>query len=276
MARCTLRRGIAPQAGGVPPPARSPQLANRPLSFAHGRAPVDRATTPRATRRARAPTLRRVLPVPSLQPARAGGVGRSDRSSHDERDVLLPRGLPAALLRPRSCRSSTRRHNRGSACRLERGMLDRRRGYTIAMLVHASPGSSTVGRCASSAPTSRKRCIAAARRGVYGPRAFRATPREMRTLALRRAARRRRTCADRIRALCHFGQMNLLDDDARASGRTRRRRLLSQRAHLLRRARAQAGDRHVPRATLPGGVLLLGHSESLLNVSTAFELLHLQ
>ena len=26
---------------------------------------------------------------------------------------------------------------------------------------------------------------------------------------------------------------------------------------------------------VPGGVLLLGHSESLLNVSTAFELLHL-
>jgi chemotaxis protein methyltransferase CheR len=26
----------------------------------------------------------------------------------------------------------------------------------------------------------------------------------------------------------------------------------------------------------PGGVLLLGHSESLLNVSTAFELLHLK
>jgi chemotaxis protein methyltransferase CheR len=26
----------------------------------------------------------------------------------------------------------------------------------------------------------------------------------------------------------------------------------------------------------PGGVLLLGHSESLLNVTTAFELLHLR
>jgi chemotaxis protein methyltransferase CheR len=26
----------------------------------------------------------------------------------------------------------------------------------------------------------------------------------------------------------------------------------------------------------PGGVLLLGHSESLLNVTTAFELLHLK
>ena len=26
----------------------------------------------------------------------------------------------------------------------------------------------------------------------------------------------------------------------------------------------------------PGGILLLGHSESLLNVSTAFELLHLR
>jgi chemotaxis protein methyltransferase CheR len=27
---------------------------------------------------------------------------------------------------------------------------------------------------------------------------------------------------------------------------------------------------------VPGGILLLGHSESLLNVSTAFELLHLK
>jgi chemotaxis protein methyltransferase CheR len=125
-----------------------------------------------------------------------------------------------------------------------------------------------------------KKCITAARRGIYGPSSFRSTSDE---------ARRRWFVAPKqelspaqglsvtpeARALCHFGQMNLLDEE---------------RTHLVGRcdvifcrnvliyfdgpARKRVIEMFHERL-VPGGVLLLGHAESLLNVSTAFELLHL-
>jgi chemotaxis protein methyltransferase CheR len=121
-----------------------------------------------------------------------------------------------------------------------------------------------------------KKCVAAARQGVYGKGSFRTAllpsfaqyfdKRPDGELAVGKAAR----------ALCHFGQMNLTDaektsvlglvdvifcrnvliyltDDAR-------KRVISTLYEQLR----------------PGGVLMLGHSESLLNVTTAFELYHLK
>ena len=162
-----------------------------------------------------------------------------------------------------------------------------------------------------------KRCIAAARRGVYGPLAFRTTPDESkrewfvphpaspaREIASMPASRPSRDVSSRdsetaipvpgrlarfapetpelfgvapdVRALCHFGQMNLLDEE---------------RTHLVGRcdvifcrnvliyfdaaSRKRVIDMFHERL-VPGGVLLLGHAESLLNVSTAFELLHLK
>lgn len=120
-----------------------------------------------------------------------------------------------------------------------------------------------------------RRCIAAARRAVYGAASFRATDAEV----------RRRYFVDGpqgyqpvqyIRDLCHFGQMNLLDAErTRVLGRADaifcRNVLIYFDAHARRRVIDMFLDR-----LYPGGVLLLGHSESLLNVSTAFELLHLK
>jgi chemotaxis protein methyltransferase CheR len=120
-----------------------------------------------------------------------------------------------------------------------------------------------------------RRCVTTARRGVYGPASFRATSPEM----------RREYFVDRpdgmhvvdwIKPMCHFGQMNLLDDEkARILGRVDvvfcRNVLIYFDPHARRRVIDIFHDR-----LYPGGVLLLGHSESLLNVSTAFELLHLK
>jgi chemotaxis protein methyltransferase CheR len=79
-----------------------------------------------------------------------------------------------------------------------------------------------------------------------------------------------------LRAMCHFGQLNLLDADrARLLGRMDaifcRNVLIYLDAHGRRRVIDALYER-----LQPGGVLLLGHAESLLNVSTAFELLHLR
>jgi chemotaxis protein methyltransferase CheR len=120
-----------------------------------------------------------------------------------------------------------------------------------------------------------KRCVAAARRGVYGASSFRAMDSHEKN---RHFVERVDGAAisEKIRSMCHFGQMNLLDEErSRIFGRVDtifcRNVLIYLDTHARRRVIDNFHDRLVP-----GGVLLLGHSESLLNVSTAFELLHLK
>ncbi len=122
-----------------------------------------------------------------------------------------------------------------------------------------------------------KRCIKAARRGVYGPSSFRTTDDEARRTWFREHEPGARTLdvAPAVRALCHFGQMNLLDDER--TNLVGRCDVIFCR-NVLIYFNGQARQRVVEmfhRRLVPGGVLLLGHAESLLNVSTAFELLHL-
>jgi chemotaxis protein methyltransferase CheR len=136
-----------------------------------------------------------------------------------------------------------------------------------------------------------KKCIAAARRGVYGHASFRATSPEAKgkwfvpvpvapppspSPALPLETMATYGVVPEARALCQFAQMNLLDEE---------------RTHLVGRcdvifcrnvvlyfdpaARRRVIEMFYERL-VPGGVLLLGHAESLLNVSTAFELLHLK
>jgi chemotaxis protein methyltransferase CheR len=120
-----------------------------------------------------------------------------------------------------------------------------------------------------------KRCIAAARRAIYGPASFRSTPAEAkRAFFIEREGGLH--VAERVRSLVHFGQMNLLDND--------RTRLLGRIDAVFCRNVLIYFDPHARKRTIDmfherlyqGGVLLLGHSESLLNVTTAFELLHLR
>ncbi len=120
-----------------------------------------------------------------------------------------------------------------------------------------------------------KRCITAARRAVYGPSSFRSTPPEAkRAFFIERADGLH--VAERVRSMVHFGQMNLLDND--------RTRLLGRIDAVFCRNVLIYFDPHARKRTIDmfherlyqGGVLLLGHSESLLNVTTAFELLHLR
>lgn len=160
--------------------------------------------------------------------------------------------------------------------------------YTVAMLVERSGlfGDWEVRVFGSDLS---KRCIATARRGFYGPSSFRATPELVkRTYFETRAGFEARPGLDaragatgafvveRIRNMVHFGQMNLLDDErARTVGRVDVIFCRNVLIYLDAHARRRVIEMFLERLT-PGGVLLLGHSESLLNVSTAFELLHLK
>ena len=120
-----------------------------------------------------------------------------------------------------------------------------------------------------------RRCVAAARRGVYGPSAFRVTPEE-----IRRDYFVERVDGvhvdERIRASCHFGHLNLMDDErARIVGRVDVVFCRNVLIYFDHRSRKRVIDMFYERL-VPGGYLFLGHSESLLNVSTAFELVHLR
>ena len=146
--------------------------------------------------------------------------------------------------------------------------------YTLAMLVRESDlfenwevrliGSDI---CKSS--------VAAARRGVYQTSSFRTTSTAMQARYFREDVDGMHV-VDQIRRLCHFGQLNLLDS-GRASmvGRVDVVFCRNVLIYFDLRSRRRVIDTLLDRL-LPGGYLLLGHSESLLNLSTAFELVHLR
>jgi chemotaxis protein methyltransferase CheR len=146
--------------------------------------------------------------------------------------------------------------------------------YTIAMLIHESNlfGGWDVRVFGSDLS---RRCVAAARRGVYTAASFRTTTKEKRRAYFIDRADGAHV-VERIRAMCHFGQMNLLEKD--------KARLIGRVDAIFCRNVLIYFDPHARKSTIelfherlyPGGVLLLGHSESLLNISTAFELLHLK
>lgn len=120
-----------------------------------------------------------------------------------------------------------------------------------------------------------KYSVAAARRGVYREGSFRTTGADRRSRYFVEG-RDGTYVSDAVRRLCHFGQLNLVDS-SRASmvGRVDvvfcRNVLIYFDVQSRRRVIDTLYERLVP-----GGYLLLGHSESLLNLSTAFELVHLR
>jgi chemotaxis protein methyltransferase CheR len=119
-----------------------------------------------------------------------------------------------------------------------------------------------------------RRCVAAARRGVYSASAFRAVgPAVRRGYFVDRADGAH--VSDRIRASCAFGHLNLMDaDKVRVVGRVDAVFCRNVLIYFDQKSRKKVIDMFYERL-VPGGFLFLGHSESLLNISTAFELVHL-
>ena len=75
--------------------------------------------------------------------------------------------------------------------------------------------------------------------------------------------------------MCHFGHLNLLEGNRAAIvGRVDAVFCRNVLIYFDAASRQRVIDTFYERLG-PGGYLLLGHSESLLNVSTAFELVHL-
>jgi chemotaxis protein methyltransferase CheR len=118
-----------------------------------------------------------------------------------------------------------------------------------------------------------KRVLSFARRGVYPAHSFRAMPRTYDEYFVADPEGRR--VHPKVRALCQFGHLNLLDRE-RASivGRVDAIFCRNVLIYLDNDSRKRVIETFYERLH-PGGYLMLGHSESLLSVSTAFELAHL-
>jgi chemotaxis protein methyltransferase CheR len=130
-------------------------------------------------------------------------------------------------------------------------------------------------------------CVRTARRAVYAEGAFRTrSPRELEPFVRRTVARPSMLPGVKsqgalwevdasIRSMCRFGTANLLD----ASGTPLNGVDVALCRNLLiymdDRARRSIVSMLYERL-VPGGILVLGHAESLLNVSTDFELLPLK
>jgi chemotaxis protein methyltransferase CheR len=146
--------------------------------------------------------------------------------------------------------------------------------YTIAMLVHESGLFNGWDVRIIGSDLSRRN-VASARRGIYRGSSFRTIDPGLRS-GYFVATSEGFQVADWIRRLCYFGQLNLLDR-ARASivGRVDAIFCRNVLIYFDSRSRRRVIDNLYERL-VSGGYLLLGHSESLLNVSTAFELVHLR
>jgi chemotaxis protein methyltransferase CheR len=120
-----------------------------------------------------------------------------------------------------------------------------------------------------------RRVLATARRGTYGRASFRATDARLQRRYFREVDGKHQV-RDDVRQLVSFGQINLLDESMVA---------LVQEVDVIfcrnvliyfnKQARRRVIDT-LHRKLVRGGHLLLGHSESLSNLSTSFELVHLK
>lgn len=118
-----------------------------------------------------------------------------------------------------------------------------------------------------------RRVLTTARKGNYGPSSFRATPREYDEYFVETPDGRQ--VHPRIRAMCHFGHLNLVEGGRTAIvGRVDAVFCRNVLIYFDPVSRRRVIDTFYERLH-PGGYLMLGHSESLLNVSTAFEVVHL-
>lgn len=119
-----------------------------------------------------------------------------------------------------------------------------------------------------------RRVLKIARTGEYGAASFRVLEGHRVTRWFEQAGAKRRV-SDEVRAICRFGQINLVDSDMTAVlgefDAAFCRNVLIYFDGVSRKKVIATLERKLS----PGGYLLLGHSESLAGLSAGFELVHL-
>jgi chemotaxis protein methyltransferase CheR len=143
--------------------------------------------------------------------------------------------------------------------------------YTIAILLaeNARSGGKVVG-CDIS-----RRGLAAAEQGSYGPSSFRTTSDELRERYFEPVGGGQWRPRDSVRRACTFVHLNLLDTGRYAEmGAADAIFCRNVLMYLSNQARRRVVEGFYD-ALVPGGFLLLGHSESLIGVPVRFDLVNL-
>lgn len=144
--------------------------------------------------------------------------------------------------------------------------------YSLAMLVHET-GLFRDWEVRIFGSDISRRVVQHARRAVYGDASFRALPEQYEQYFT--GVRGKRQVVPSIRALCHFGHLNLLDRDRAAIvGAVDAIFCRNVLIYFDDEARSEVVQTFYERL-VPGGYLFLGHSESLLRTTSDFELVHL-
>ncbi len=118
-----------------------------------------------------------------------------------------------------------------------------------------------------------RRVLQVARRASYGPSSFRSMPEQYAEYFIETSEGR--TVRPDIRAMCNFAHLNLLDAGRYSViGMVEAIFCRNVLIYFDTGSRRKVIEGFYERLQ-PEGFLFLGHSESLLNVSTAFELVHL-
>jgi len=119
-----------------------------------------------------------------------------------------------------------------------------------------------------------RRVLKTARKAVYRESSFRVMPEEYECYFTK--SDEGRVVIPSIRAICNFGHFNLLDQDRVAMvGRVNAIFCRNVLIYFDQNSRKNVIQTFYERL-YPGGFLMLGHSESLLSSSTAFEIAHLK
>lgn len=184
------------------------------------------------------------------------------------REALQLRAFQADILPALLENKSSRRVDVWSA-----GCSTGEEAYTIAITLLEADLPSAIAARVLGTDISR-RCIAHARRGVYGRSAFRSTPAELRHKYFVSRPDGEHVSPE-VKAMTSFSQQNLLNPAKGALvGRMDVVFCRNVLIYLDDPSRARLLELFHERLA-PGGFLLLGHSESLLNVDSPFEHVHL-
>jgi len=119
------------------------------------------------------------------------------------------------------------------------------------------------------------RVLQTARKAVYSQSSFRTTEESALKRYFSRTEDGKYALDDSIRNMVHFGHLNLMDE--KMMGLIRECDIIMCRNVIIyfdKNAKAKAVNSFF-RKLVPGGYLLLGHSESLMNITTVFKLKHL-
>jgi chemotaxis protein methyltransferase CheR len=119
-----------------------------------------------------------------------------------------------------------------------------------------------------------KKVLATARKAQYGRASFRSTDPHLQRRWFREVDGKHQV-RDEVRQLVSFGQINLVEDASVLLGEVDVIFCRNVLIYFDQASRRRVIDT-LYRKLAKGGYLLLGHSESLINLTTAFELVHLK